>query len=193
MKERPSRRLVIGERRGRVFGDAGAGKCISGGTCGSVKTGAQPIDDDDRHQLGYLSPLLPAMKAPQVIRAHDPDESHSRAAGQQPSYRIVGISRLNDSFEARHVDPRMMSDRPRGGDSLRQGRKPAGILQRIAGSYEPPHAIKLQPLERKQGRPEMRLVRRIECPPKKTNSHAGRVQGQQALRNSGFFGCHGRV
>jgi hypothetical protein len=55
------------------------------------------------------------------------------------------------------------------------------------------HTIKLQPLERKQGRPEMRLVRRIECPPKKTNSHAGRVQGQQALRNSGFFGCHGRV
>jgi len=117
------------------------------------------------------------MKAPQVIRAHDPDESHSGAAGQQPSYRIVGISRLNDSFEARHVDARMMSDRPRGGDSLRQRRKPAGILQWIAGSYEPPHAIKLQPLERKQGRREMRLVRRIECPPKKTNSHAGRVQG----------------
>jgi hypothetical protein len=133
------------------------------------------------------------MKAPQVIRAHDPDESDSGATGQQPRYRIVGISRLNDSFEARHVDARMMSDRLRGRDSLRQLRKPACILERIAGSHEPPHAIKLETLERKQGCSHMRLVWRIECPPKKTNSHAGRVQGQQALRNSGFFGCHGRV
>ena len=119
MKERPRRRFAIGEGRGHVFGDAYAGKYISGWTGGSVKTGPQAVDNDDRHQLGYLAPFLPAMKTPQVIRAHNPDESHSRAAGQQPSYRIVGISRLNDSFEPRHVDARMMNDRPRGSDSLR--------------------------------------------------------------------------
>jgi hypothetical protein len=133
------------------------------------------------------------MKTPQVIRAHDPDKSDSRAASQQPTYRIVSISRLNDSFEARHIDPGMVGDGACGGDSLRQWRQPAGILEGIAGGYEPPHAIKLEPLEGEQGCSEMRLVWRIECPPEKTNSHAGRVQGQQALRNSGFVGCHGRV
>src|SRR5262249_40060636 len=143
VKERPRRRFVIGEGRGRVFGDARPGEYISGRAGGGVKTGTQAVDDDDRHQLGYLSPFLPAMKAPQVIRAHNPDESDSRAAGQQPRYRIVSISRLNDSFETRHVDARVMSDRLRSGDSLRQRRKPARILERIAGSHQPPHAIKL--------------------------------------------------
>ena len=137
--------------------------------------------------LGYFAPFLPAMETPQIIRPHDPDKSDTGAAGQQPRYRIVGISRLNDSFETRDIDPGVMRKGAGSGNSLRQRREPARILERISGCDQPPDAIKLESLEREQGCAEMRLMRRIERPPKQTNSHAGRVRGQQALRIERVF------
>ena len=119
MKERPHRRFSAWQRGGGVFRNANPGKNVARGTGGGVKAWAQAVDNDDRHQLRYLAPFLPAMETPQIIRAHDPDESDSWAAGQQPRYRIVCVSRLNDSFEARDIDARMMGERPRGSDSFR--------------------------------------------------------------------------
>jgi len=64
-----------------MFGDTDAGKNVARRAGGCVKAWAQTIDDDDGHKLHYFLPLLPAMETPQIIRAHDPDESDSGAAG----------------------------------------------------------------------------------------------------------------
>src|SRR5262249_48696913 len=126
---------ATGQGRGGVFWDAGAGKSVARRTGGCVKAWAQTVDDDNRHQLHYFLPLLPAMKTPQVVSAHDPDESDPRAASQQPRYRIVGVSRLNDSFEAGHIDARVTGERTHRGDPFVQRCKAAGIFEWVAGGH----------------------------------------------------------
>ena len=101
-----------------MFRDTHPGKRVARRTGGRIKAWAQTIYDDDRHLLGYFSPLLPAVKTPQIVRAHDPDESDTRASSQQPRYRIVSVSRLNDSFETRDIDARMMRKGARRSDSF---------------------------------------------------------------------------
>lgn len=175
MEERPGGRFPIGQGRGGAFRDTHPGKGVAGRTGGRVKAWAQTIDDDDRHLLGYFSPLLPAVKTPQIVRAHDPDKSDTRASGQQPRYRIVGVSRLNDSFETRHVDTRMMCKRARGSDSFWQRPKPLCVLERVPWRYQPPDSIQLESLEYEQGRGEMSLMWWIERAAKQTDPHAGRM------------------
>jgi hypothetical protein len=102
------------------------------------------------------------METPQIIRAHDPDESDSGAASPQPGYRIVRVSRLNDSFETRDIDARMMCERARGRDPLEQRGETAGVLEGVAGCHQPPDAVKPQSLEHEQGRCEMGLMRRVK-------------------------------
>jgi len=146
-----------------VFRDADVGKNIARGTGGCVKAWAKAVDDHDRHQLRYFSPFLPAMETPQIIRAHDPDESDSGAASPQPGYRIVRVSRLNDSFETRDIDARMMRECARRRDPLEQRGETAGVLEGVAGCDQPPDAVKPQSLEHEQGRCEMGLMRRVKC------------------------------
>lgn len=145
-----------------MFRDADVGKNIARGTGGCVKAWAKAVDDHDRHQLRYFSPFLPAMETPQIIRAHDPDESDSGAASPQPGYRIVRVSRLNDSFETRDIDARMMRECARRRDPLEQRGETAGVLEGVAGCDQPPDAVKPQSLEHEQGRCEMGLMRRVK-------------------------------
>jgi len=145
-----------------VFRDADMGKSVARGTGGCVKAWAQAVDDHDGHQLGYFAPLLPAMETPQIVRAHDPDESDSGAAGPQPGYRIVRVSRLNDSFETGDIDTRMMCKRARRRDPLEERGKTAGVLEGVAGCHQPPDAVKPQSLECEQSRCEMGLMRRVK-------------------------------
>jgi len=151
---------------------------MSGRAGGGVQTRAQPVDDDDRHQFCNFAPLLPAMKTPQIVGAHDPDESDTGAAFHQPGYRIVGVSRLNDSFEARNVDAGMAREGARRGDSHRQWRQAARVLERVSGCDEPPDAVELETLQGKKRRAEMSLVRRVESSAKQTDPHAGRMWRQ---------------
>src|SRR5665213_2613924 len=99
MQEGPGRRLAIGQGGGVVFRDAGGAQRLSRRARGGIKTWAQAVDDHDGHQPGYAAPLLPAVKTPQIVRAHDPDEVDAGAPGDQPFYRAVSISRFNDSFD----------------------------------------------------------------------------------------------
>ena len=145
-----------------MFRDADMGKSVARGTGGCVKAWAQAVDDHDGHQLGYFAPLLPAMETPQIVRAHDPDESDSGAAGPQPGYRIVRVSRLNDSFETGDIDTRMMCKRARRRDPLEERGKTAGVLEGVAGCHQPPDAVKPQSLECEQSRCEMGLMRRVK-------------------------------
>src|SRR5262245_64250222 len=106
MQKSPDRRFSIGQCGGGVFGNADLCECMSRRTGGSVETWAQPVDDDDRHQFCNFAPLLPAMKTPQIVRAHDPDESDGRTTGPQPRYRIVSVSRLNYSYVVLELNER---------------------------------------------------------------------------------------
>jgi hypothetical protein len=178
MEKSPRGRFSVRQGGDGVFGNARPGKGVARGTGGGIEAWAQTIDDDDRHLLGYFAPLLPAVKTPQVVRAHDPDKSDTRASGQQPRYRIVGVSRLNDSFETRDIDTRVMRKGARCCDSFGQRFEPLGVLERVPGCYQPPDAIQLEALECKQGRGEMGLMWRIERAAKQANSHAGRMWWQ---------------
>ena len=161
-----------------MFRDADMGKSVARGTGGCVKAWAQAVDDHDGHQLGYFAPLLPAMETPQIVRAHDPDESDSGAAGPQPGYRIVRVSRLNDSFETGDINARMMCESARGRDPLEQRGKTAGVLEGVAGCHQPPDAVKPQSLECEQSRCEMGLMRRVKGSAKQADPHARRMRGQ---------------
>ena len=178
MQKSPDRGFSIGQCGGGVFGNADPGECISGRAGGSVETRAQPVDDDDRHQFCNFAPLLPAMKTPQVVGAHDPDESDARAAFHQPGYRIVGVSRLNDSFETRNVDAGMTREGARRGDSGRQRCQAARVLEGISGRNEPPDAVELEAFQGKKRCAEMSLVRRVESSTKQADPHAGRMRRQ---------------
>ncbi len=118
------------------------------------------------------------MKTPQIVGAHDPNESNTRAACHQPGYRIVRVSRLNDSFEARNVDARVMREGACRGDSGGQRRQAACVLERVSGRDEPPDAIELESLQGKKGGAKMSLVRRIESSTEQPNPHAGRMRRQ---------------
>jgi hypothetical protein len=162
VKERPCWRLSVRQGRSGVFRDARSGKDVARGTCGGIKAWTQTVDDNDGYLLGNFAPLLPAMETPQIICPHDPDKSDTGAACQQPRYRIVGVSRLNDSFETRDIDTRVMRKGAGSSDSPAQRREPVRVLKRVSGCDQPPDAIKLESLKRKQGCAEMRLMRWIE-------------------------------
>ena len=130
-----------------MFGNADPGECISGWAGGSVETRAQAVDDDDGHQFCNFAPLLPAMKTPQIVRAHDPDESDTRAAFHQPGYRIEGVPRLNDRFETRNIDTGMAGEGARGCDPVGQRCKAARVLEGISRRDEPPNAVELEALQ----------------------------------------------
>jgi hypothetical protein len=177
VEERPGGCFPVGQGRGGAFRDTHPGKGVAGRTGGRVKAWAQTIDDDDRHLLGYFSPLLPAVKTPQIVRAHDPDKSDTRASGQQPRYRIVGVSRLNDSFETCNVDARMTRERARRSDSVNKRCQAARIFERVAGRDQPPDTVQPEPLEREECGCKMSLVRRVESSAKQADPHAARMRG----------------
>jgi hypothetical protein len=118
------------------------------------------------------------MKTPQIVRAHDPDESDARAAGPQPRYRIVGVSRLNDSFETRDIDARMPGKGARGCDPVGQRRKAARVLEGISRRDEPPNAVELEASQGQESGAEVRLVRRVKSSAEQADPHAGRMRRQ---------------
>lgn len=118
------------------------------------------------------------MKTPQVVGAHDPNESDTGAAFHQPGYRIVSVSRLNDSFETRDIDARVMGQHARRRDPGGQRRQAACVLEGISGCDEPPNAVEFEALQRKKCCAEMSQVGRIESSTKQADPHAGRMRRQ---------------
>ncbi len=125
--------LRSGSEAASYSGMRARARALPAGTGGGVKAWAQAVDHDDGHQLRNFAPLLPAMETPQIVRAHDPDESDSGAAGQQPRYRIVGVSRLNDSFETGDIDARMMVSARAAAIRSASGARPLVFLSGLPG------------------------------------------------------------
>ena len=83
----------------------------------------------------------------------------------------------DDSFETADVDARIVGDLERGVGAFGKAVQSAGILERIARRQQPPDAIELQALERKQADGAMRRVRRIERAPEQADAHAVGMEG----------------
>jgi hypothetical protein len=91
--------------------------------------------------------------------------------------RIDSVPGADDSFETADVDARIVGDVERSARAFGKAVQPAGVLQRIARRQQPPHAIKLQALQRKQADGAMRRVRRIERAAEQAYAHALGVEG----------------
>src|SRR6187401_496232 len=128
----------------------------------SPQSRGDAIHHRDRDQVRDCPPLLPAMEAAQIVRAHDPDEVHPGAPRDQLAHRVVRISRAHLGLDAGHDDAWVVGQFLRRRDALGKRRKPARVLQGIARGDEPPHAIEAEPLHRQQARRAMRGMRRIE-------------------------------
>ena len=102
------------------------------------------------------------MEAAQIVGAHDPDEAHAGTARGQIAHRVVGVARADVGFEAGDVDARMMGERARGREALRQRRKAAGVLERIARRHQPPDPVEPDPVHGEQAGGAVRRMRRIE-------------------------------
>src|SRR3974390_3826571 len=133
MQEGPGWRTATGQKGRFRFRNARAGEGLARRTDGCIKAWPEAVDDHEGHQLCYSAPFLPAVKAPQVIRAHDPNESNARTSGDEPFYRVVSILLVNDGFETSYVDTRMMCQRLRGGNWLVAGGGPGGVFEWVAG------------------------------------------------------------
>src|SRR5262245_4581814 len=173
MEVNPGRWLAVGQRFCGRLGDARARQRLAGGAGTGVEAGSESVDHRDRHHGGDATPSLPAVEAAQIVGAHDPDEAHARAVAAQIGDGLIGISRADLRFQAADVDARMVHERLRGGDALRERAKPAGVFERIARSHQPPDAVEVEPLHGDQACAEMRLVRRIERAAEQTDAHPG--------------------
>src|SRR6476661_7607805 len=74
VQEYPDGRPTNGERSRRGLPEAEARQRLTGGPGGRIEARADTIDHRDRHEVRDLAPFLPAVKAAQIVRAHDPDE-----------------------------------------------------------------------------------------------------------------------
>src|SRR5439155_26853046 len=116
----------------------------------------------DRQLGGDAAPVLPAMKLRKVVGAHDPDKAQTGGAAAQVSDGVDSVAGSNDGFETADVDARIVGHSARSLDALVEIVQGPLLLQRIARCHQPPHAVEVQPFDRKQADGAMREVRRIE-------------------------------
>src|SRR5438552_16526344 len=103
---------------------------MSGGTRSRKEARAEAVDDRNRDHGGDGAPVLPAMEAAQIVGAHDPDEAHTGAAGDEVGERVVAVARADLGFEAADIDARMVRECPRGGDARAERAQAARVLER---------------------------------------------------------------
>ena len=84
MQEDPGGRTPVRQAGEQAFRNAVLRQRLRGGARRRVKAGTETVHDRDRHQFGDIAPSLPAVKAPQVVGAHDPDESDAGTPINQP-------------------------------------------------------------------------------------------------------------
>lgn len=181
--------MQIDKRRGRRLREQrrlllfhpGAGKTLRGSGAGGLQRCARPVDHGDRRRAHDLLPAPPAMELQEIIRPHDPDELHARAAPVQEAQRIGGVARANLRLEPHDDDARIARDLARRRNARGERGQSVRIFQRIAGRDEPPQPIEPQPRERNAGNKRVAFVRRIERAAEEADAHARSV-GREADR-----------
>ena len=91
--------------------------------------------------LGDVAPMLPAMEARQIVRAHDPDEAHAGATAREPGDGVVGVARADLRLEACDHDARMVGERAGGLHAQGERRQAVIRFEGIARRHEPPDLV----------------------------------------------------
>ena len=78
-----------------------------------------------------LSPVFPARKLQQIVRAHDPDEFFLGKTVYQGFQGIHGVARPQSGFDVGYGDPAVLCDRPRDLEPVFQRRHSLCFLEGV--------------------------------------------------------------
>ncbi len=84
----------------------GIGCCKTRMQCADAKGCA--IEDGNGKAAGNFAPVFPAVKARQIIRAHEPYESTIAAVALQKADAIDGVMQLMLRLDIEHADARVV-------------------------------------------------------------------------------------
>lgn len=117
-------------------------------------------------------PLVPAVKACQVVRAHQPDKLCRWVQMRKLCQRLRGVSGADARFDVRDGNARVLHDLASGRQSMLQGRR-AVFLQRVSGGHQPPDLIQIKAPKRLIRDVDMTFVRRIKGTAEQTDPGTG--------------------
>src|SRR5260370_38487884 len=159
MQKNPGRRPRDDQRCRLAFPDAPVTERVRGDAAGCTKGGTEPIYHRDRDQFRNAAPLLPAVERAQIVSPHDPDKMDPRAVRYQISDDVVRITYADLGFDAGNLHAGMTGELACRRHALIERSKSRGVLERLAGRYQPPHLVARQSLHGKPASGTMRLVR----------------------------------
>lgn len=122
--------------------------------------------------LHYVVPVLPLVKARQVVSPHEPNKPNPWIKNTQGAQGFGSVACPELGFEVGHRDTGVPHDLPGGSHPARQGCGRV-LFQRIAGRHQPPELIQPEPFERCMADIHMPLMGGIKGPSQQTNCHAG--------------------
>ena len=178
MQVNPDRRPAIEQGLGQAFRETLARQRHAGGARTCVETRSKPVHHRNRDQARDATPVLPPVKAAQIVGAHDPDETHRRTALAKIRDRFIGVMRADLRLEPDHLDARVPRHVARRNNPLLERSEAARIFERIAWRDEPPNPIEVEALHGKETSAEMGAVRRIERAAEQTDPHPAPMRRQ---------------
>ena len=140
-----------------------------GGARHGMRIIARTGDNRNRHHPGNGTPVAPAMKLRQIVRAHQPDKAKSRIAAPQLRQRVDRKSRAHIGLDRTDPDRRPPRHHFGSGHACRQPGHPLHRFQHIAGRHQPPHFIQPQRCQRVQADAAVRAMRRVEAAAEQTD------------------------
>lgn len=126
----------------------------------------------DRNAQHNLAPIVPQMKAGQIVRAHQPDELNTGIKRLNARQRLGRKPRANPRLNICNLNPRMIHHLPRPRHPHRQGRRSA-CFQRVPRRDQPPDLIQPEPLHRLTCDMCMPFVGRVKRPTQQTDHLTG--------------------
>ena len=175
MDEDKGRSARFGEQGTVRFVKAMGRKPSPGGTIGRLQGRSRSIDHSNGDESRDVAPVLPAMKVRQIVRPHDPDESHARAAPGQPGDGVIGVAGANLRLEAGDDDAGMVGEFMGCSHARGERRQAVVLLEGIAGGDEPPDLVEPQPRHGDGADEAVPLVGWIEGPAEEADAHARSV------------------
>ncbi len=144
MQKHQRGRLRFGKKSTIAFISAIFFEIKGGPAMGGAQGRIRPVDYRQRHEIGNFAPSMPAMKACEIICAHEPDKIDAATALREITQSVIGKARANLSLNAADENSGMMSQFFAGLQACGKRWKIAILLQWIAGRHQPPDAIQIK-------------------------------------------------
>jgi hypothetical protein len=157
---------------GSVFRQSTCFQGLSCKACSRFECSAWAVNDHNWHQSRNVAPALPKVELDQIICAHDPDETCSRAAFLEISQAIQRVTRADLSLKSSDVDDRLWHHIAASLHPFLKRWQACGVFERISRRDNPPDAIKLQSPHRSQCHQSMTRMRWIERAAEEADGHS---------------------